>query len=571
MKNYLYNIQGRFVPFRKGRATITNDVIVEYSPDDDKDDGVPTMQFSFADVSSHDGLFDSEEGCEVNRHYEPLNMLGQGRSVEDSAVACRKRCENTDGCTKFSYWLDRGCHINDETSPMVDTPSDWSRSLSGPLSSTCGVKPEKSNNDEATEELDKSRPFDNRCPLLFYLDRKLQDISNVGIDEYLYGDSTSDHSAKITGLNEILVVHKTGSGAYSEMRLEAAGQPGEIWSCHWNFWVCLPEDDQELFADFSVGLFGSPDGNTQNDWIDAEGNTILIPYENRDRAAFDYCQDNWCVSQNDSLMAYATGTTYADIKCANEDFVEFDVDKAECILSAEKIHKKCDDKPPLLVHSCQIECCFGGCDTFDIIEKEIIEVATLSTFEEDIVYDFPFLPSICNGTTNETACPSSDKGVVTLVSQSADIPEGETVLYGFKSQSPQDENMGRTVKFHVDNPFFDHADIFVRYLKKSGEYAMDPTCDYMPDTIPECDPQAPEIEVGCHEYPGVDPFALVDIYFVSNKDLFIANNADTNTEVDECCYPPDSYYQEDGYGVIRYTFKIECTCSQGEGGNFVQA
>jgi len=570
MKNHLYNVQGNFVPVglveaqmvlnwgHFPEASYTNDIMIETLTDNNK------MQFSFLDVSNHDGSFPSEKGCIVNEYYIPLNPIAP-RSVESSLEACRNRCEQIDLCTHFSYWGDGGCHMNDGNSELVPTPPNWSRSLAGPLSE-CG-KPDMKDLEqkETTEELDKAITFGNGCPFLFYLDGEIQDISEVEYNDYIFGDAKSEHSAKLEGHNKVRVSHKTESGAISEALLEVAGEgPGELWGCHWNFFVCLPSAEQERFEEFSVGLFGSPDGNTQNDWTDITGQSVVIPYEQRGQGAFDYCHENWCVSQEDSIMVFPTGTTYEDHKCVDEEYVDFNIDNEICVLSADKINKKCSDKPHLLINACQIECCYGGCDTFDSVENEIVSITTLSTFDEDIVYN-DFVPTpICNETykqsTSETACPSS-KSIVELVQTSAEIPEQEPILYGIVIEPPaKDENIGQTVKFSVANPFKDYADVYVRYMKKVGVYAMDQTCYNMPNTVAGCDQKAPVIEVGCHEYPGIGAFALIDIYFASNKDSFIIDNTMVNT-VDKCCKPPSSY-KEDGYGVIKYTFKIQCSCPE---------
>jgi hypothetical protein len=588
MKNHLYNIQGNFAEVGVNElkmvstwndfpeASYTNDVMIDYAPDEDDND-VPTMQFSFPDLSNHDGSFTSEEGCLVNKYYKPF--LGP-RSVETSLAACRERCENMDGCAKFSYWGDGGCHMNKDNSNLKSTPSSWSRSLAG-SPAECGTPIEQTvEQQKTTEESDKARIFGNGrkdqngpgCPILFYLDGEIQDISEVEDNAYLFGDANSDHSAQLVGYNQVRIVHKLlESDAVSEVLLEIAGDgPGELWSCHWNFFVCLPAAEQERFEAFSVGLLGTPDGNTQNDWTDVTGQSIVIPYEKRGQGAFDYCHDNWCVSQEDSIMAYPSGTTYEDHQCGDEEYVDFNVDNEMCVISADKINEKCNTKTPLLVHSCQIDCCLGGCDSFDIVEEEIVGMTTLSTYDEDIVYN-DFVPtSICDEetykvSTSETACPSSNKGVVELVYQSAEIPDVESsILYDFVIEPPAiDDNIGQTIKFKVDNPFADHADIYVRSLKKVGESAMDPTCDNMPNTVAGCNPEAREIQVGCHEFPGVDAFAIVDIYFVSNEDSFIIDNAVAGTEVDKCCKPLDAY-NEDGYGVIKVTFQIQCTCPEGQ-------
>jgi len=599
MKNHLYDIQGQFVhvgaaEMRKvlgwnnfAEATVTNDIIIDYveqTTDVDADNDVPTMQFSFPDLSDHDGLIPSEKGCRPGFYFD-VDMQGQARSVEDSVVKCRKRCEVVEGCTKFSYWGDGGCHVHDDNSKSIITPDSWSRSVAGPVEK-CG-HPEKAMA-RTGAEIDMARVFGNDnedeegpgCPFLFYENGELQDISDLEDDGYLYGGPGSDHSAKLDGYNRIKIVHKTKSDSISEIMLEVDGTgPGELWSCHWNLWVCLPADEQEQFKEFGVGLFGTPDGNTQNDWMDPTGQTLALPSKNkkgkggkgtRGQAAFDYCHDNWCVSQDDSNMVYPEGTSYDDHKCVDEEYIDFNVENDACVIEAEKIIENCADKPPLLVHSCQVECCYGGCSTFDQIEEEITTITTLSENEEDIIFDINFFtpPPLCDETyrhaTGETACPSTPSGIVKVQHQTAAVPTGEPIIYGIVFEEAKDDNVGRSIKFRVDNPFENNADIFVRYEKKVGAFANDPACESMSNVVAGCDLEAPEIEVGCIEYPGVEPFALFDVYFASNEDPFVLNNATPETEVEKCCKPPD---YNSGYGVIKYTFKIECTCSDGTGDN----
>merc|ERR1712085_2779 len=306
----------------------------------------------------------------------------------------------------------------------------------------------------------------------------------------------------LDGDTRIRVSHKTESGAISEAMLQVTGDgPGELFACHWDFWVCLPEEEQDRFEVYSVGLFGSPDGNRQNDWMDVTAQPLAIPSDHKGRGAFDYCHENWCVSEEDSLMTYPDGTTYGDHKCVDEEYIPFDVNNEVCVISAQKIITKCAEKPPSLVHACQVECCYGGCNTFDEVEEEIVELVTLDTEEEseDIVFDPPVVEE-------DPFCLSTGK--------------------------------------------------------KVGEFANDPACESMPNTQSGCDVDATEIEVGCVEFPNVEPFALVDIFFVSNEATsFIKLNAAADTAVEKCCKPPDAYqFDENGYGVLKYTLKIQCSC-----------
>jgi len=182
--------------------------------------------------------------------------------------------------------------------------------------------------------------------------------------------------------------------------------------------------------------------------------------------------------------------------------------------------------------------------------------------DESIICEVQPAP-VCNETykvlTSETACPSKPEGIVKLIKKSAEAPAGEPILYGIIIEPPKDMNSAHTVKFSVDNPFTNHTDIYIKHVKKVGKYAMDPTCESMPFTA-GCKREAPIIEVGCHEYEGVEPFALVNVYFASNTDSFVQQISSGDVEIDKCCKPPEEY--ADGYGILEYTFEIQCTCPE---------
>mmetsp|Transcript_51805 Transcript_51805/g.150469 ORF Transcript_51805/g.150469 Transcript_51805/m.150469 type:complete len:483 (+) Transcript_51805:3-1451(+) len=54
--------------------------------------------------------------------YEPLSMPGEGRSTEDDAEACQRRCAGVAGCAHFSFWDDGGCHLQDAGAGLVRLP-----------------------------------------------------------------------------------------------------------------------------------------------------------------------------------------------------------------------------------------------------------------------------------------------------------------------------------------------------------------------------------------------------------------------------------------------------------------
>ena len=341
----------------------------------------------------------------------------------------------------------------------------------------------------------------------------------------------------------------------------------------------VPQDQEELFES-SAGLFGSPDGNTRNDWMDVTNQPLRIPQNGeKGRQAFDYCRENWCVEQDDSLMTYPEGTTFDDHRCRNKEYVPFDVNDEVCVVSANKILEKCATKPADMIVPCQMECCYGGCDTIDLIEEELVLLNKVDTVEEDIFYDPPALPPpMCEEENNDKrltgdlVCPNSEKSIVEIVHKSSDelpLADQEDLIYGIVLEGVKDDNIGRSIKFKVDNIFANEADVFVRYEKKVGQYANEPMCESMPNTKSGCDVDAKSIEVGCIEFGnGVEPFALVDLYFASKEpNSFIKQIAADDTTVHKCCKAPETY-NEEGYGVVKYTLKIQCACPDGGGDGY---
>lgn len=578
MENHMYKIQGRFVDIGAHEhnlvrgwgltqgASLTNDIAIQFKrqlplgPNGELEDP-PVIQFGFGDLSRHDGTFPSEDGCTEYQYYNPNDMTGQRRSVEPSVEACRERCEGVTDCTKFSWWADGGCHVNDDHQTPRASPRNWPRSLSGPKEE-CGHPPEPAELED-DEERFKAGVIGPRCPLLMHLDGNLIDISQVGNWGFYLGGH--DGPIKVQNINNhaILIQYFLGNGEFAEIHLVVRGHgPGELWSCHFDFWVCLPEIEQGEFmkAGASTGLMGTPNGNTQDDYMDKFGETIHIVNHANDwqKTMIDYCYDNHCTLHDDSIMTPPAGMTFEDIKCENVDYQPWDPEDFSCVLTPEQIYEQCSHKPPLMIHGCELDCCRGGCNYVEDVVAEVTEFKTLSTEKQDIVHDDPKPPvGACPEgefeNTSDTVCPSSDLDIVKVLSTSGTqpLPPHKDVFYDIKMDSG-DDNKGRTLKFKVNNPFDEKADAYVKYGKSVfGHSFLDPKCGPLKGLDSGCDNDATEFEVGCRDYDSIEPFALVQVYFVSSA-------VEGNTEIDECCYADD----EDDRGVVMYTFEIQCACPE---------
>lgn len=574
MENNMYKIQGQFVDVgarEQGMiqnwgltegASLLNDIAIEFKQETADGTKPPVFQLGFGELDLHDKNFrhPSERDCNEYSYYRPTDMPGQRRSVESSLEDCHDRCNATEGCEKFSYWADGGCHMNNWRQHHRAAPRNWPRSLSG-FVNTCGRGP------PPPEELELLDPMETRfhgsigkrCPLLFHVDGKLQDISNIYRDGYLYGNATSDVSIKMTHNFYIDVEYKlktTGDKATARFFSKGHG-PGELWSCHWDFWVCLPQSQQQDFMVNTTGLLGTPNGNKNDDFMDSEGNEVTLSwweFRNWHKTYYEYCYNNHCTSQEDNIVVGHHGQTFEDIKCEHTEHINFLVNSSHCVLGGQDIVDRCKDMPPLMVHGCELDCCMGGCPEMEETRQEVVQVVTLSDDPDDALYDVSVLPpSACTDEeglekTSESVCPELDDDVVRLLSD-GDGPPGD-VFFGIEMDAGGDE-VGRTVKFRVNNPFEESADVYVKYGKSVfGHSFMDPKCEKMPEQPSGCNERASVIEVACHDYDDVAPFALVQVYFAST-------GVSGTDAIDKCCDAPE---YTGGEGVVMYSFEVQCAC-----------
>jgi len=404
-----------------------------------------------------------------------------------------------------------------------------------------------------------------------HLDGNLVDISQIGAYEHFYGDHGT--KVRIQNINNfaILMQFTTPEGDLAEIHLVARGHgPNDLWSCHFDFWICLPATRQSDFTEVgdAMGLLGTPDGNPHNDFLNAEGTIIGLDNSvnnNWHKTLIDYCYENHCVQQNDSILSPPNGMTFEDIKCKDVPYVPFDVENYNCVLSAEQIANACSHVAPLFISECELDCCEGGCGEISDVIDEIPKIKTLSEDDDKTLYDLVSPEEACvDGVfdnTKDTVCESlTDKEVVKLLSSSdgRGWPSGE--IFIDMQMDKGDDTKGRSVKFRINNPFEEHDEV-AAYVKFENAYLnhgsvfMDPKCTPLLETNSDCNSKSIELEVSCHDYEGIDPFALVQVYFAAPG---LAGGA----EVDSCCVEgtEDGRLQDSLKDAVMYSFEIQCAC-----------
>ena len=564
MQNHMYNIQANFVDVGEREhvmiqgwglthgASITNDIMIEYKLDDD----VPVMQFGFGDISGFEDNPPSEEGCIPMMTFEPVDMGWENdgqRSVEPDVMSCRERCESNPECTQFSWWADGGCHLNNDDAVMKPSNPSWARAVVGTLDSDCGKREEVDITLEGSNGEEDMKGEIDGCPLLMYINGTLIDLSDVTPTQnaFLWGERGDDHFVELINDKSIRIVHNIDPEGpqpkYTEINLIQMGEgPGELWSCHWNFYICLPNFHQDQFMTGGLGLLGTPNGNTQDDWMDRDGVTLPLEHWTATRHSdmLDYCVNNWCVTQEESLMTYHGDTAFEDHKCEQVDSIDWREDNEFCVLSAEDIEFQCRDMPPVMMHGCQLDCCYGGCNHMEETLIEIEDMTTLSEDPEDVLFEFEPCTNSEKLDTSSTVCPGAE--VVKLLKSNGDEPLPEDdIFYDIEFGSG-------TVGFRINNPFEAGSTVYVKHDKKVISDFMAPVCDGEELTAAGCDDDF-RLEVACHDFDGIAPFAVINVYFAS----VAVSPLNEQASIDRCCEPEEF---APGVGVVEYTFEIQCGC-----------
>lgn len=563
MENHMFNIQANFVDVgarehvyiaewgMTSGASLTNDIVIQYK----QDETVPVLQFGFGDLSGYD--IPSEEGCHPWTTFDPVDMgesLDGERTHADNLQACRARCDANPHCTQFSYWADGGCHLNNDDAVMIPSNRNWSRALAGTTDSACGVSnPDLDITLQGSDgEENKHGEINQSCPLLMYVDGQLQDLSQItpgpsdGVVSLL-GSPGDNVYVELVQNDQIHIIYKTDNDDYSEMELRRSGDgPGELWSCHWNYYLCLPASQKDQFQDTTVGLLGTPNGDTSDDWMTRDGTQLQLQHtgDQRHENMYDYCVENWCVSQEDSIMTYHGDTTYADHKCEAEDHIDWTVDNEFCALDADTIFLACKDEPLHLRYACELDCCFGGCST---IQETINDIIVNDEKVPEVVFEYNG-DEVCVKddleNTSSTVCPNAD--IIKLLETKGDqtLPDDDVfydIAFGDDS-----------VSFKINNPFGASANVFVKHDREALGDFLAPACEGGELRPVECNNDF-SVTAKCLDYADVDSFALVTVYFAS----VAVSPLNEQAVIDRCC-EPEVYAP--AVGIAEYTFEVPCGC-----------
>lgn len=667
MNNNWYNIQATFSgigedaiehvreqQFKKGKdptihnvgATSTTDVAFNFK------DSNTTLQFGYANINSNiykNGTailgdipsgpnagrpyFPSEQYCNVYQYYQLENS---NTTIENKKFGkCAKACQKHEDCKYFNWYSTKVCELILGEGVLVDAEKHEGRVVSG--------RKRTAWDDEETcgHWLNKGIPFDkwpegtedsqekhrevggwSQCPLLFFVDGELQDISNLDEAQknaetghktpregYLYGDKTSDLSAKMLndGNNDyadaIQILHKRGQSV-TEIIVEFSGSgQAELWACSFKMHICLPEEITNNGSNVlgeTVGLLGSPDGIFENDQLHKDGVTPFDVHEawkamknqHADKpdnclhalAKLEYCHDTFCVDESDLIMAPAPGQTKSDLLCepvtetCAEDFCQIPDSVLKDHCGDWKDVDKNDDHAWEIFETCRIECCHlddPACQATDPTPSPTTSPSASPTpnlnptFKELGDDDDDDPRGHCEDgqefpNTGTTVCPGHNIVEILRGPPDSDPAVAQDIFYDINTDAGHESQP--SVSFRVNNPFGVEADVYVSHDKRARENSdfPEPTCEGMLGVKGGCDPRAAnEVTVPCITHAGLEPFAMVNLYFVSNEASF--PDVDPEAEVKRCCIEKDerdTLYADSEYKVIHYAFQVTCGCPE---------
>ena len=160
-----------------------------------------------------------------------------------------------------------------------------------------------------------------------------------------------------------------------------------------------------------------------------------------------------------------------------------------------------------------------------------------------------------------SACPFVDVSIVSLAGSvgypSEAFVDGSGIIYGIRHEEG-------TIKFNVNNPFAEAADVFVKHnIVQDGSGGwLESRCDASMDQDHCLRDRSLDTTDRMYEVACVRDHATVYVYFASRDPTLKEYQATDGVEgatIDRCCYPPE-YTSE--YAVAEYSYHIKCSCPQ---------
>jgi hypothetical protein len=146
-----------------------------------------------------------------------------------------------------------------------------------------------------TVQLAVPNAYDKQCPISLFVNK---------VERDLYGGTQVD-SVIVRKVGEEVIIYYPKTGLQFVVALTRSTKYG----CYLSTKVCMPDDYRS--GEDIIGLLGTPDDDSSNEWMKPDGQRIPVPVSSRYEEAYDYCVQNWCVrDKSKSLFAYKTGESF---------------------------------------------------------------------------------------------------------------------------------------------------------------------------------------------------------------------------------------------------------------------
>jgi len=175
-----------------------------------------------------------------------------------------------------------------------------------------------------------------------------------------------------------------------------------------------------------VGLFGSPNRNKMDDWMNKEDKNLFHQNSVKGARAYEYCTENWCVSQEESIFGYLPDEEWSDFYGCDRQYSQ---DNTENLI--EEATPECeaccgDIRDAATSNACLLECVEGGVidcqafkDTVTVFDASRCDanapVATKSAIDDTPVKTLPppppappapITPRFCDAMFEDMKCKS---------------------------------------------------------------------------------------------------------------------------------------------------------------------
>lgn len=152
--------------------------------------------------------------------------------------------------------------------------------------------------------------FSSECPGHLYINGELQQVPRGS------SISQADYFITLGESGAIDIQFFDGQAGVTAIRLTGRASRIEGLDCVMSATICLPLNEPEILEN-AVGLLGTPNGNTEDEWISSTGE--ILELQRGGQVAYEYCTQNHCIeNEEDSLFVHEVLSHQDRYSCSEE-------------------------------------------------------------------------------------------------------------------------------------------------------------------------------------------------------------------------------------------------------------